>query len=145
MLAALRIAVSGLNTEARAVAVAADNVANLRTTTEVAKVREKVPDELPDEGAADGETNVYRPFRLGRDSLASGGVRAYERAAEPLHVEAYDPANPLADKDGVVALPNVRLEGEFVDLITAHRAYQANLVSVRTASSMLGDLLNARI
>lgn len=47
----------------------------------------------------------------------------------------YDPAHPDADKDGIVAMPNVDVPEEMVDMLGAARAYQANL----TAISLIRD------
>ena len=39
----------------------------------------------------------------------------------------YDPANPDADEEGFVSLPNVSATREMADLITAMRSYEANI------------------
>lgn len=39
----------------------------------------------------------------------------------------YNPGHPDADLDGFVTMPNVNLPVEMVNLITANRAYEANL------------------
>ncbi len=49
----------------------------------------------------------------------------------------YEPSHPDADKDGFVSLPNVDPAEEMVDMITAARAYQANL----SAIGMIRDLV----
>jgi flagellar basal-body rod protein FlgC len=45
----------------------------------------------------------------------------------------YDPQNPDAGSDGMVTMPNVNLAYEMVDLITASRAYEANLSFAKNA------------
>ncbi len=47
-----------------------------------------------------------------------------------------DPQHPDADDEGMVTMPNVNLAYEMVDLITASRAYEANLSVVRNAKQM---------
>lgn len=49
----------------------------------------------------------------------------------------YEPSHPDADTDGYVALPNVDPAEEMVDMLSAARAYQANL----TAISLIRDLM----
>jgi flagellar basal-body rod protein FlgC len=49
----------------------------------------------------------------------------------------YEPSHPDADADGFVALPNVDAAEEMVDMLSAARAYQANL----TAVGMIKDLV----
>src|ERR1700689_2710434 len=41
--------------------------------------------------------------------------------------QVYNPQHPDADAKGMVTMPNVNLAYEMVDLITASRAYEANL------------------
>lgn len=48
----------------------------------------------------------------------------------------YDPSHPDAGPDGYVAMPNVDVVREMVDLITASRAYEANVTAFNTAKSM---------
>lgn len=48
----------------------------------------------------------------------------------------FNPGHPHADANGMVQMPNVKLSQEMVDLITASRAYEANLSVVRTARQM---------
>lgn len=42
----------------------------------------------------------------------------------------YEPSHPHADESGYVALPNVSVAEEMVNLVGASRAYQANLAAV---------------
>lgn len=49
--------------------------------------------------------------------------------------KSYEPSHPDADKDGFVMLPNVDVPEEMVNLLSAARAYQANL----TAISLIRD------
>lgn len=48
----------------------------------------------------------------------------------------YNPQHPDAQPDGNVLMPNVNLSFEMVDLITATRAYEANLTMVKNARQM---------
>ena len=50
--------------------------------------------------------------------------------------QVYNPQHPDATADGLVTMPNVNLSYEMVDLITASRAYEANLSVVKNARSM---------
>ncbi len=50
--------------------------------------------------------------------------------------EVYDPNNPDADKRGIVKYPNVDIVTEMVELLSAGRAYQANLTVLSTAKNM---------
>ena len=54
----------------------------------------------------------------------------------------YQPGHPDAADDGFVTMPNVKLPNEMVDLITASRAYEANLRSLRTFREMAEQALS---
>jgi flagellar basal-body rod protein FlgC len=48
----------------------------------------------------------------------------------------YDPSHPDADENGYVAMPNVNVVVEMVDMIAASRAYEANLTAIDAAKRM---------
>lgn len=50
--------------------------------------------------------------------------------------QVYNPQHPDADSGGLVTMPNVNLAFEMVDLITASRAYEANLTVVKNSRQM---------
>jgi flagellar basal-body rod protein FlgC len=71
------------------------------------------------------------PFATTLDQAGAVGVRVAEVVEDkgPFRVE-YDPTHADARKDGYVELPNVDPVEETVDMVTAARAYQANLAAV---------------
>jgi flagellar basal-body rod protein FlgC len=50
--------------------------------------------------------------------------------------QVYNPQHPDAGPDGMVTMPNVNLAYEMVDLITASRAYEANLAFAKDAKML---------
>ncbi|MBF0545826.1 MAG: flagellar basal body rod protein FlgC [Candidatus Riflebacteria bacterium] len=48
----------------------------------------------------------------------------------------YDPGNPDADKDGYVRMPNINIVTEMVDMITATRAYEANVTCINASKDI---------
>lgn len=48
----------------------------------------------------------------------------------------YDPGHPDANPQGYVAMPNVNVVEEMADMISATRAYEANVTAVQAAKSM---------
>ncbi|MDY0301140.1 MAG: flagellar basal body rod protein FlgC [Trichlorobacter sp.] len=48
----------------------------------------------------------------------------------------YDPSHPDANQDGYVAMPNVNVVEEMVDMITATRVYEANVMAAQAAKGM---------
>ncbi|MCP4293667.1 MAG: flagellar basal body rod protein FlgC [bacterium] len=83
-------------------------------------------------------------FRLSSDSESPDGgissdVGVAENASEFRVV--HDPGHPDADADGYVLLPNVNPITEMVDMISASRAYEANISAVQTAKEMFNQAL----
>lgn len=48
----------------------------------------------------------------------------------------YDPGHPDAQADGYVHYPNINVINEMVDMITATRAYEANITAVSVAKNI---------
>lgn len=49
----------------------------------------------------------------------------------------YDPKHPMADEKGYVAMPNVNVVEEMVNMISASRSYQNNVEVMNAAKTML--------
>jgi flagellar basal-body rod protein FlgC len=48
----------------------------------------------------------------------------------------YDPSHPDANQDGYVEMPNVNVVTEMVDMISASRAYEANVTALQSVKGM---------
>jgi len=53
----------------------------------------------------------------------------------------HDPANPMANEDGYVTMPNVNPTQEMVNMISTSRSYQNNVETMNAAKSMLQKTL----
>ncbi len=131
-----RIAASGLTAERLRMDTIANNLANVNTTrTEVGgPYRRQVPvfAAVLDESMQNG-AGVKVPFQRS----FGGGVRVVGVVSDPSPPRlVYDPQHPDANADGYVEMPNVHVVKEMVDLITATRAYEANIVAINSAKSM---------
>jgi flagellar basal-body rod protein FlgC len=51
-------------------------------------------------------------------------------------VRKYDPDHPEADGNGYVALPNINVMEEMVNMISATRSYEANVSAIKAAKTM---------
>jgi flagellar basal-body rod protein FlgC len=56
--------------------------------------------------------------------------------------QVYDPKNPLADDKGYVAMPNVNVVEEMVNMISASRSYQNNADIMTTAKTLMTKTLS---
>lgn len=121
----LDIAGSGLAAERRRMEVIAANIANAQTlrTEDGGPYRRR---EALFESVLDG---------FGGDGLPE--VRVAEIAKDPTPFRrVYLPGHPFADEEGFVAMPNVDLVFEMVDLMAAVRSYESNLKSIQAFRRM---------
>jgi flagellar basal-body rod protein FlgC len=122
LLQALNVSASGLAAQRTRLNATASNVANVQTTRG------------PDGGPYQRLDVVFRSVDAG-DGVAGVRVDEVRRdEAEPRTV--YDPGHPDSDGEGYVAMPNVNLVEEMVNMITAQRAYEANASAVDVAKNM---------
>ena len=56
--------------------------------------------------------------------------------------EVYQPGHPDADGNGMVKYPNVHIHEEMADLISASRAYEANMSVIRTSRTLAMQTIN---
>jgi len=71
------------------------------------------------------------------------GVRATGIQKDPSSPRmVYDPGHPDANTEGYVAYPNVNVVNEMVDMISATRAYEANITVFNATKSMALQALN---
>jgi flagellar basal-body rod protein FlgC len=54
----------------------------------------------------------------------------------------YNPTHPDADAQGMVAMPDINIHEEMVDMIASSRAYEANIAVVRNARMMAQEDLS---
>jgi flagellar basal-body rod protein FlgC len=89
---------------------------------------------------ADGQPYRAKQVVFKATQVENGGlgVRVTEvvDSAAPLRM-TYDPNNPAADAQGYVAMPNVNVVEEMVNMISASRAYQTNAEIMGTAKQLM--------
>jgi flagellar basal-body rod protein FlgC len=120
------LAVHGLRAEGLRLNVATQNIANantVRTDDTEAYVRKEVI-LTSDEEALDGLTI---------DQVVTDRRRDFKRV--------YNPAHPHADKDGFVTMSNVEVPMELINMMSASRAYQANVASIKRYQDMMNSTL----
>jgi flagellar basal-body rod protein FlgC len=131
----LSIAASGLAAASLRLEVSASNVANS-------------PDSGPLPGAnvpnAANFPPAYTPLRVDQTAMAGGGTAATVTPVSPSFVPSFEPGAPFADKNGLVAAPNVDLANELVQQIIARYAFAANARVMRVESEMMKTLLDIK-
>ncbi|MCD6335597.1 MAG: flagellar basal body rod protein FlgC [Candidatus Latescibacteria bacterium] len=151
---AIDISATGLSAQRRRINAVASNIANVDTTQ-------------TEEGGAYKRKRVVmrakkadRPFRITLDAeanklartdrahfpqmesrvseMAGAGVETNEFSEEPAAPRlVYDPSHPDADENGYVALPDINIVTEMVDMIAASRAYEANVTVIGAAKDIV--------
>src|SRR5579884_223445 len=119
LFAAADISASGLAAERLRLEITANNIANAFSTRSASGGPYRRQDVV---------FSAVLNQRLGGIRSGLGGVQVagiVEDMSEFHRV--HNPGHPDADKDGYVTMPNVDLPVEMVNMITASRAYEANL------------------
>jgi flagellar basal-body rod protein FlgC len=115
---------SGLAAERLRLDVVANNIANIDTT------------QTPSGGAYRREV-VYFEQAAGGHGVVVAGIGT---DPSPLPLK-YDPTNPAANAQGFVQMPNVSMTSEMVDMLSAARAYEANVTAFDDGKQMATDAL----
>ena len=129
-----QISATGLTAQRVRMSVIANNIANINTT--------RTPEGKP----------YCRQFAVFRSTLAEeniayankgssrrlgGGVAVAAIMEDTLPPRlVYDPGHPDANEEGYVAMANIDPVREMVDMISATRAYEANVAAINGAKTM---------
>lgn len=135
---AMEISASGLSAERTRMNLIASNLANARTTS------------TPEGGPYRRLDPVFQAISFDRvspseqspEASAASIVRVtrIDRDASPPQ-QVYDPGHPDADAAGFVAMPNVNVVEEMVNMITATRAYEAGVTALQSTKAMARSAL----
>jgi flagellar basal-body rod protein FlgC len=133
------ISVSGLTAQRVRMDVIASNIANV-DTLETAEggpyIRKRVRFETtnPDTGDV---VRVSAFDNVLADRAIGEGVRVSAIEEDDAALEmVYDPDNPAADADGFVLRPDIDVVTEMTDMLSATRAYEANITVLNALKSM---------
>ena len=122
---------SALNAERIRIEVVSQNLANANTSRGL-------------DGKPYQRQQVVFETVLQRLQQGSGAANMQPQAVRVAQVSSdqrpprliHNPNHPDADAQGMVALPNINIYHEMVDLISASRAFEANLAAIKTARTM---------
>ncbi len=142
MFDALEISASGLTAERLRMDVTAENLANAQTTRGADGQPYRRKEVVLAERQGPGSFGAALAGAMGRGG-APGGVEVASIGQDqtPLK-QVYDPGHPDADANGYVQMPNVDPVAEMVDLISAQRAYEANVTAMQAAKQMFSKTLD---
>ena len=130
LLPSVQISASGLDAENVRMEVAANNSANAQTThgANGKPFRRK-------EVVFAAELQHAISGQHGASDLQGVKVQSIVEDQRP-PVRVYRPGHPDADGEGYVSMPNVNPVEEMVNMMSASRAYDANLAAIKSATEM---------
>lgn len=138
LIPAMRIASSGLAAENARMTVAANNLANVNSTKDVTgkgpyQRRELVFQAVFQDALSNGSDGVK-----GLDGVKISSLERNDSAP----INTYMPYHPAADKNGMVAMPNIQPVKEMVDMVSATRSYEANLSVIKQSKDMAKRMID---
>ena len=140
MFDALEISASGLTAERMRMDVTAQNLANAQTTRGADGQPYRRKEVVLAERQGDGTFGAALQGAMSGGKPGGVEVQAIAEDQTPLK-QVYDPSHPDADANGYVQMPNVDTVSEMVDLISAQRAYEANVTAMQAAKQMFSKTL----
>jgi flagellar basal-body rod protein FlgC len=134
LLKSMRISSSGLRANLKRTEAINSNIANAQTTRTA-------------EGGPYRRKEVVFGSEPARDTFSEileGEIDSQAQAVHATEVVSideapilkYDPTHPDANKEGYVAMPNINVMKEMADLISAQRAYEANIKTLNVTKGM---------
>lgn len=131
----INISATGLTAERLRMDVISKNIANANSTRTANGVPYKRQVVVFKE--ADTVSTFSKCLSDASKNLVGSGVKVIgiEEDKSPYKL-VYDPGHPDAGKDGYVKMPNVDIMTEMVNMISASRAYEANITAVNSTKSI---------
>ncbi len=128
----MKISASALKAQRIRMNAISSNLANIETT--------RTPDGGPYRKREVVFTSTQQGFAEQLDSQMSDAVQGVtvanvQASSLPPRI-VYDPTHPDANENGEVAMPNISLVEETADMMSASRAYEANVTVVKSAKRM---------
>ena len=134
----IEVSASGLSAERLVMDVIANNLANVNTTRtpnggafkrQLVIFSQKIDEVAKQQAQVAGQD----PSQVGN----LNGVKATQIIDDPAPDKlVYDPTHPDADPQGYVHYPNIEVVKEMVDMMSAQRAYEANVSAIRESRAM---------
>lgn len=130
IISGIDVTASALNAQKTRLDIVAQNIANAQTT--------RGPNGLPyQRKVVSFETELVNRTNAVPGSVSLHSVKVTGITKDTTDGQrVYDPQHPHATADGFVQMPNVNMAFEMVDLMSASRAYEANLSVVKNSRQM---------
>lgn len=137
MFGAMNTSATGLTAQRLRMDVIAKNIANVNTTRTENGLPYRRQVVIFEENCRNKTFSQFLSQESRKLFLKDGGVKVKGIADdESSFRKAYDPGHPDADEDGYVLMPNVDMVIEMVNMISATRAYDANVTALNATKGM---------
>ncbi len=139
MLGIFDISASGLSAQRLRMDIISDNIANASTV----RPADQVPFQRRYPIFAEKQDNSFASALKRSTAQMGQGVRVVAIAEDDVTPGelVYQPEHPYADAQGYVHMPNVNIMREMVNMISASRAYEANVTALNATKSMIAKAL----
>ena len=136
----MNISASALTAQSFRMDVIAQNIANANTT----RTADGGPYQRRATIISEQQPSFEQAMREARDGGSSAtGIRVMGTVTdETPGAMVYDPQHPDANEEGYVAMPNVDIAREYVDMISATRSYEANITVMNATKRMAQKALD---
>ena len=133
---ALRASASGLTAQRVRMKLISSNLANMHTTRtpEGGPYQRREPIFSAASPRVDSFQDILNARQQG-EIVEVQTVGVVKDGRDP--IMKYEPDHPDADENGFVALPNISVTEEMVNLVSASRSYEANIAAVKATKNMV--------
>jgi len=132
---ALNTSASGLSAQRLRMNLISDNLANVNTTRTVNGGPFQRKEPVFEAQAADGPFRHALNNAMSSDMTSVKVVDIVQGGRPPIY--KYDPGHPDANAKGYVAMPNIQVVEEMVNMMSASRSYEANVSAIKTIKDMI--------
>lgn len=132
----MNVSASGLTAERLRMDIISKNIANANTTRTLAGTpyRRQMA-VFMEKGSTDTFENILK--KASGLHISGGGVEVSEIIEDQSDFKrVYNPGHPDSDEEGYVLMPNVEIVSEMINLMSATRAYEANVTALNSTKSM---------
>jgi flagellar basal-body rod protein FlgC len=130
----MKISSSGLSVQRKRMEAISSNLANAETTRTAEGGPYRRQDVVVTALPVQDDFNAVLKSELGESLMQTLVTKVIRDQSEPRAV--FNPSHPDANEQGVVAMPNVDMVTEMVNMVTTSRSFEANVTAIEASKSM---------
>ena len=130
----MKISSSGLSVQRKRMEAISSNLANAETTRTAEGGPYRRQDVVVTALPVQDDFNTVLKSELGESLMQTLVTKVIRDQSEPRAV--FNPSHPDANEQGVVAMPNVDMVTEMVNMVTTSRSFEANVTAIEASKAM---------